>query len=108
MRDPELDFDIIFKHDEDIHDGARIQYSFHVAKDAQAGQDKRGNNKTGNNLSDHGKMTAADWDHAFTRLLESHLINVPNGYYEDSLFFTDPNRLTGMFTDMETENLQMI
>ena len=105
MNDPELDFDIIFKHDEDIHDGARIQYSFHVAREAQAAQDKRGHNKTGNNFNDHAKMTEADWDHAFTKLLDSNLINVPRDYYADSLFFTDPNRLTDMFTDMETENL---
>ena len=53
-------------------------------------------------------MTEADWEHGFEELMKSNLIDVPKDYYADVLFFTDHNRLTDMFTDMETENLQMI
>jgi len=34
--DPRLDYDIIFKSDDDIHDGRKMQFSFH-GKDGAAG-----------------------------------------------------------------------
>ena len=106
--DPRLDYDIIFKHDEDIHDGAKIQYSFHVTKEAQAGQDKRGMRQTGKDFNDHSKMTEQDWEHAFHELLRSHLINVPDDYYTDKLHFSDPSHLTELFEKMSESCTKMI
>ena len=73
--DPRLDYDIIFKTDDDIHDGRKMQFSFHGKDGAGAGQEARNAvKKTGKDYSDHGKMKQADWDHAFETLLELHLI----------------------------------
>ena len=53
-------------------------------------------------------MTPADWEYAFKTLLDLHLIRVPNDYYDEKLYFKDPDELTKKFSKLEDENLQMI
>lgn len=64
--DPRLDFDIIFKDDEDIHEGVKMEFSFlnqPGQKDMNATM--QGTKKSKNDYSDHGKMTDEDWEHRF-------------------------------------------
>ena len=42
-------------------------------------------------------MTPADWDYAFETLLKLHLVKVPDDFYEDALYFTNPTLLNTMF-----------
>ena len=105
--DPRLDYDIIFKYDEEIHDGIKMQFSFTAQNQVQAAADVK-NKRATQNYSEHAKMTDADWEHAFYQLLDAHLINVPPNYYEDQLYFTDTDVLKQMFAKMEEQNLNMI
>ena len=106
MANPHLDYDNIFKTDDEIHDGRKMVFSF-SGKDAGAGQDNK-SKKTNKDYSDHAKMTQADWEYAFTTLLELHLVKVPDDFYEDSLYFNDPKKLKQMFGKLEEENLRKI
>ena len=53
-------------------------------------------------------MTPADWDYAFETLLKLHLVKVPDDYYDDALYFTNPSLLNAMFQKLEDENLRKI
>ena len=63
MADPRLDYDIIFKTDDEIHDGEKMVFSFH-GKDAVQGQETRPK-KESKDYGDHAQMTLADWELAF-------------------------------------------
>ena len=106
MADPRLDYDIIFKTDDEIHDGEKMVFSFH-GKDAVQGQENR-SRKVSKDFSDHAQMTMADWELAFKKLLQLHLISVPSDFYEDELPFSDTNELTEKFQKQEEENLRKI
>ncbi len=106
MSNPQLDYDIIFKTDEEIHDGHKMVFSF-SGKENNAGQDNK-TKKSGKDYSDHAKMTPADWDQAFEKLLKLHLVRVPDDFYDDQLYFTDPKKLKQMFAKLEDENLRKI
>lgn len=61
MANPALDYDIIFKNDDEIHDGEKLVFSFH-GKDGAQQTDGR---KKSKDYSDHAKMTPKDWENAF-------------------------------------------
>ena len=71
MADPRLDYDIIFKTDDEIHDGVKMQFSFHGKEQAGGGggagggQQQARQNRNNRDYSDHSKMTPADWEYAF-------------------------------------------
>ena len=105
--DPTLDYDIIFKDDEDIHENVKAQFSFRQQGnrgDPNATQQK----KSGKDYSDHSKMTDEDWSNRFDDLLDLYLIRVPEDHYEDKLTFTDPEELKEIFAKIEEDNLQKI
>ena len=106
MANPQLDYDIIFKTDDEIHGHVKMQFSFQ-GKDAQGGAQQA--KKTGSkDYSDHSKMKAQDWELAFNTLLELHLIEVTPDYYQDELYFTNTKVLKDLFDKLELDNLQMI
>ena len=37
-----------------------------------------------------------------------HLVSVPDDYYQDELFFDNPEDLKGIFAKIEEDNLKMI
>ena len=98
MADPRLDYDIIFKTDDEIHDGEKMVFSFHGKDAVQGGQENnRSSKKVSKDYGDHALMTMADWELAFKKLLNLHLISVPSDFYEDELPFKDPSDLTEKF-----------
>ena len=50
-------------------------------------------------------MTAEDWEYRYEQLLDLHLVDVPANYYDDTLFFSDPEDLKQIFSKIEEENL---
>ena len=105
MANPALDYDIIFKTDDEIHEGVQMQFSFHGSTAPEQSNLK----KTGpRDFSDHAKMKPKDWEHAFDTLFQLHLINVPNDFYSDKLYFRNTKELEDMFNKLELDNLQMI
>lgn len=59
-------------------------------------------------FGDHAQMTMADWELAFKKLLQLHLISVPSDFYEDELPFKHASELTEKFQKQEEENLRKI
>ena len=42
-------------------------------------------------------MTDQDWENRFQQLLDLHLIDVDDDYYNDNLFFDNPEDLRNIF-----------
>jgi hypothetical protein len=53
-------------------------------------------------------MTDKDWDAKFELLIREDLIELPDDFYEEELFFTDPNDLNNIFSELEEKNLYLI
>jgi len=64
IANPKLDYNIIFKTDDEIHEGAKMQFSFHgkdhLGTSNGQNQDPRAK-KTVKDFSDHQKMKPQDW-----------------------------------------------
>ena len=45
-------------------------------------------------------MTEKDWENRFQQLMSLHLIDVPEDYYKDELWFKDPNQLNSIFDSL--------
>ena len=110
-RDPTLDYDIIFKDDEEIHDFEKMNFSFMKEKPSQGAgvsmADGRGNRNVRPG-TEHELMTDEDWKARFHQLMKLHLIDVPPNYYDDQLFFKRPEELKSIFQKLEEENLSQI
>lgn len=50
-------------------------------------------------------MTDDDWEKRFKELNEINLIELPEKYYEDEIYFKNTEELDDMFTDQEEKNL---
>jgi len=53
-------------------------------------------------------MTDQDWDHKFEELMNEDLIDVPEDFFDEELFFQDSNELNDIFTLLEEKNLYFI
>jgi hypothetical protein len=53
-------------------------------------------------------MTEADWSKRFEDLLELNLIELPEKYYEDEIYFKTTEELDDLFTTLEEKNLSLI
>jgi hypothetical protein len=53
-------------------------------------------------------MTDKDWEAKFELLIREDLIELPDDFYEEELFFTDPNDLNNIFSELEEKNLYLI
>ena len=45
----------------------------------------------------HASIPDSEWEFRFQQLLDLHLIDVPDNFYDDKLFFTNPNDLQAHF-----------
>ena len=53
-------------------------------------------------------MTDKNWEEKFQQLMEEDLIDLPEDYFDEELYYTDPNELSEIFTDLEEKNLYLI
>lgn len=53
-------------------------------------------------------MNDKDWDLKFEQLWEEDLIDIPEDYFNERLFYSDPNELSDVFSDLEEKNLYLI
>ena len=93
---------IVFSEDEEIHDNIKIESiddsnQLIVKKGKQ--DEKRKTKRSKDNVSDQWLAQR------FEQLLRLDLIELPDDYYEDKLFFDDTNALDQKFTQLEEDNL---
>ena len=53
-------------------------------------------------------MADKDWDHKFEQLMGDDLIDLPDNFYDEDLYYTDPNDLNNIFSELEEKNLYLI
>ena len=56
----------------------------------------------------HSQITAEEWEYRFKQLLDLSLIDVPDDFYRDDLYFENPDDLKEIFQRLEDDNLKMI
>ena len=55
---------------------------------------------------DRSKILKEDWEVVFEKLMDQSLIDIPNGFYNEEIFFgEDESALDNIFTKLEEENL---
>lgn len=101
--DPFLDFDIVYKDDEEIHEQTRMQFAFqsNLSQDAK----KKGERDW---RVAHASITDAELEFRFDQLLALSLVDVPDDFYLDKLYFKNPDDLKEIFQHTEDDNLKMI
>jgi hypothetical protein len=53
-------------------------------------------------------MTDKDWDAKFEMLFREDLVDLSEDFFDEELFFTDPNDLNNIFSELEEKNLYLI
>jgi len=53
-------------------------------------------------------MTDKDWEAKFEMLFKEDLIDLPEDFFDEELFYTDPNDLNNIFSELEETNLYLI
>ena len=97
---------IIFQDDEEIHENIKASFSF--MKEANATQTGGYGSKDRKNQTqkdERASITDAEWERRFDELMSLHLVDVPEDYYDDELFFKSPGELDSIFNKLEEENL---
>ncbi len=61
-----------------------------------------------NNRVSLQNLTPEDWSFLFEHLMELDLIDIPDEYYKEEIFFKDPNQFNDKFTVLEENNLFLI
>jgi hypothetical protein len=61
----------------------------------------------GGNIS-REHMTEKDWEQKFELLLSEDLIDLPPHLTEEKLYFSDPNQMDEIFSELEERNLYLI
>lgn len=74
------------------------------ASNTQTGYNVKDRNRQ-NQRDERASITDAEWERRFEELMSLHLIDVPEGYYDDELYFKDPSELDSIFNKLEEENL---
>ena len=106
-QDPQLDYDIVYKDDEEIHEQVRARFSFMNQPGGGGAADaKRKNMKDWSQM--HAQITDEEWDFRFKQLLKLSLIDVPDDFYRDDLYFENPDDLKEIFQRLEDDSLKMI
>ena len=50
-------------------------------------------------------VTDAGWEKVYELLMENHLVEVPDNFYQEHIPFKDPAQLEKIFTRLEEKNL---
>lgn len=53
-------------------------------------------------------MTDKDWDLKFEQLFAEELIDLPEDFFDEELYYSNTNELSDIFTDLEEKNLYLI
>ena len=101
-KDRSLD-DIIFQDDEEIHDQVKMKFAF--LKDREERPGLGGRDRRSQKIDERDRVTDAEWGERFDDLLNAHLIDVPEDYYENERAFNDPDELNSIFNELEEKNL---
>lgn len=56
----------------------------------------------------HAQINDEEWEYRFKQLLKLSLIDVPDDFYRDDLYFTNPDDLQEIFQRLEEDSLKMI
>ena len=70
-------------------------------------QKKNTNHGSGGQFS-REHMNDRDWEAKFDLLMSEDLIDLPEHLCEEKLFFTDPNQMDEIFSELEERNLYLI
>lgn len=102
-----------YGYDEEIHENKplKIQEELKTFKGGETigGKTLKTKGKSSNQMIRRSDMTdRADWEIRFGELLELNLIQLPDEYYEDELYFKNTEDLEDLFTDLEEKNLSLI
>ena len=107
-KDTQLDpkqYHIIFNDDEEIHENYKANFS--VLKEQTTTQTGFGAKERKSAIQKDWRAAIPDseWERRFEDLMALHLIDVPDDYYDDALFFQEPSELHSIFNKLEEENL---
>ena len=102
-----------YGYDEEIHENKplKIQEELKTFKGGETigGKTLKTKGKSSNQMIRRSDMTdRADWEIRFGELLELNLIQLPDEYYEDELYFKNTEDIEDLFTDLEEKNLSLI
>jgi hypothetical protein len=53
-------------------------------------------------------MNDKDWDTKFEQLFLEELIDIPEDFFDEELYYSNTNELSDIFTDLEEKNLYLI
>ena len=53
-------------------------------------------------------MTDRDWEIKFEQLWQEDLIDIAEDFFVEKLYYSDPNELSDVFSDLEEKNLYLI
>jgi hypothetical protein len=53
-------------------------------------------------------MNDKDWDTKFEMLFSEELIDLPEDFFDEELYYSNTNELSDIFTDLEEKNLYLI
>lgn len=53
-------------------------------------------------------MTDKDWENKFEMLFNEDLIDLPDDFFDEQLYYSDPNELSNIFSELEEKNLYLI
>ena len=105
--DPELDYDVVFKDDDEIHDNIKMQFTFLTQQNAM-NQTNPNRRQTKEWRAIHASIPDEEWEYRFNQLMDLNLIDVPDNYYDDRLFFSNPDEIKQFFDKLEEDNLSKI
>jgi hypothetical protein len=53
-------------------------------------------------------MTDRDWEAKFELLMSEDLVELPEDFFDEELYYKDPNDLNAIFSEIEEKNLYLI
>ena len=94
---------IIFQDDEEIHDQVKMKFAYLREKEQATVAGAR--DRRSQRIDERDRVTDEEWGERFEDLLEAHLIDVPDDFYDEVQAFNDPDELNTIFNELEEQNL---
>ncbi len=95
-----------YGHNEDIHE--QYQLTTSIKEVVAKTNDTKKVKKSTTTMIKKKDLVTADLDKRFDELLELNLIEMPEEYYEEKVYFESTEALNELFTKLEEENLAKI